>query len=63
MESIWFFEQANMFSLLCPHKFKAYKKQHNFNTYKKSDYIYFEEDNANISVYQLANFRDMFTSV
>ena len=47
MESIWFFEQANMFSLLCPHKFKAYKKQHNFNTYKKSDYIYFEEDNAN----------------
>jgi CRP-like cAMP-binding protein len=33
--------------MLCPHKFKAYKKEHDFLKYKKEDYIYFEEDNAN----------------
>ena len=47
MECIWFFEDVNLFSVLCPHKFKAYKKQHDFNSYKKNDYIYFEEDQSN----------------
>ena len=30
-----------------PHKFKAYKVCHSFSAYKKSDYIYFEDDAAN----------------
>lgn len=47
MSTIWFFEDSNLFSMLCPHKFKAYKKDHSFNFYNKSDYIYFEEDSAN----------------
>lgn len=47
MKSIWAFEEVNLFSMLCPHKFKAYKKEHYFNTYKKEDFIYFEADNAN----------------
>ncbi len=47
MNSIWIFEDVNLFSLLCPHKFKAYKNTHDFDAYKKSDYIYFEEDAAN----------------
>lgn len=47
MKSIWFFEDVNLFKVLCPHKFKAYKKDHVFNGYKKKDYIYFEEDSAN----------------
>ncbi|MEP2935011.1 MAG: Crp/Fnr family transcriptional regulator [Gilvibacter sp.] len=46
MNSIWFFEDVNLFSMLCPHKFKAYKAEHDFNQYRKQDYIYFEEDNA-----------------
>ena len=46
MKTLWFFEEVNLFSMLCPHKFKAYKQDHDFNTYKKQDYIYFEEDNA-----------------
>ncbi len=33
--------------MLCPHKFKAYKSQHKFSNYRKSDYIYFESDSAN----------------
>lgn len=47
MNSIWFFEDVNLFNMLCPHKFKAYKKGHNFNKYPNQDYIYFEEDQAN----------------
>ncbi len=47
MNSIWVFEDVNLFKLLCPHKFKAYKSSHSFDAYKKSDYIYFEEDAAN----------------
>jgi len=33
--------------MLCPHKFEAYKNEHNFCAYKKKDYIYFEADSAN----------------
>ena len=47
MKNIWFFDNVNLFNLLCPHKFKEYKKCHSFDQYKKSDYIYFEEDTAN----------------
>ena len=47
MNSIWIFEDVNLFNLLCPHKFKKYKACHSFDAYKKSDYIYFEEDAAN----------------
>jgi CRP-like cAMP-binding protein len=47
MSAIWFFEDVNLFNMLCPHKFKAYKNDHEFNRYHKEDYIYFEEDQAN----------------
>jgi CRP-like cAMP-binding protein len=41
------FEDVNLLTMLCPHKFNAFKKVHSFNAYRKSDYIYFEEDSAN----------------
>ena len=47
METFWFFEDVNLFNMLCPHKFKAYKVTHNFRQYRKQDYIYFEEDQSN----------------
>lgn len=47
MSNIWYLESVNLFNILCPHKFKAYKKDHVFNKYSKTDYIYFEEDAAN----------------
>lgn len=47
MNSLWFFDDVNLFKVLCPHKFKAYKSNHDFDSYKKTDYIYFEEDSAN----------------
>lgn len=47
MKSFWIFEDVNLFSMLCPHKFKTYKKGHDFQSYAKEDYIYFQEDSAN----------------
>jgi CRP-like cAMP-binding protein len=47
MKSIWVFEDVNLFKILCPHKFKEYKSNHDFDAYKKQDYIYFEEDTSN----------------
>ncbi|MFK7832595.1 MAG: Crp/Fnr family transcriptional regulator [Winogradskyella sp.] len=47
MNSIWVFEEVNLFNLLCPHKFKTYAACHTFDDYKKTDYIYFEDDAAN----------------
>lgn len=46
MSTIWMFEDVNLFTMLCPHKFEAFKKTHNFNAYDKSDYIYFQTDSA-----------------
>lgn len=53
MKSIWFCERTNMFSLLCPHKFKDYTNIHELDNYKNKDYIYFEEDAAH-KVYLIA---------
>ncbi|WGD34095.1 Crp/Fnr family transcriptional regulator [Olleya sp. YS] len=47
MNSLWFFEDVNLFKKLCPHLFEAYKSDHHFDAYKKKDYIYFTEDSAN----------------
>ncbi len=54
MKSLWFFDDVNLFKVLCPHKFKEYKEHHDFDAYKKKDYIYFEEDSAN-KVYLIEN--------
>lgn len=44
---VWYFDDVNLFKILCPHKYPEYKKNHSLDNYKKSDYIYFEEDQAN----------------
>ncbi len=54
MNSLWFFEDINLFKVLCPHKFKSYREEHQFDLYKKSDYIYCEKDAAN-KVYLIQN--------
>ncbi len=46
MKSLWFFEDVNLYNILCPHKMEAYRKNHDFDSYKKKDYIYFEDDSA-----------------
>ena len=44
MSKLWCLENVNLFKILCPHKFGAYKNSHKFKHYGKSDYIYFEKD-------------------
>ena len=46
MNTLWYFENVNVFNLLCPHKLKEYKECHSFDRYKKNDYVYFESDAA-----------------
>lgn len=47
MRNLWYLESVNLFNILCPHKLAAYKENHEFNTYNKTDYIYFTDDAAN----------------
>ena len=47
MNNMWYFDNVNLFKILCPHKYPKYKDNHSLATYKKSDYIYFAEDSAN----------------
>lgn len=46
MKSLWFLEDVNLFNILCPHQFKNFKNSHEFYFFKKNEFIYFEEDNA-----------------
>lgn len=46
MKTIWFLDDVNLFTILCPHQFKDYKDSHEFYHYKKNDFVYFEEDSA-----------------
>ena len=46
MKSLWFLDDVNLFTILCPHQFKEFKDSHEFYHFKKSDFVYFEEDNA-----------------
>jgi len=46
MESLWYFDNVNLFKILCPHKYSSFNENHTLSTYKKKDYIYFEEDTA-----------------
>ena len=43
MSGIWYFENVNLYKVLCPHKLKRYEKNH-FERYGKGDFIYFKED-------------------
>lgn len=54
MKNIWYLESINLFKILCPHKFSKYKADHVFNTYNKTDYIYFADEAAN-KVYLIAD--------
>lgn len=50
MGNLWFFENVNLFSIFCPHKFKEYKENHQFRNFKKGEFIYFSDDPSN-SIY------------
>jgi len=43
MSALWYFENVELYKILCPHKLKRYEKNH-FERYGKGDFIYFKED-------------------
>jgi len=43
MSGIWYFENIDLYKILCPHTLKRYAKNH-FEHYGKGDFIYFKED-------------------
>ncbi len=45
-EKIWYFEDINLYKILCPHKVKAYKNSHEFDNYAKNEFIYFTDESA-----------------
>jgi CRP/FNR family transcriptional regulator, cyclic AMP receptor protein len=46
MANLWFLEQEDLYSLLCPHKMAAYAATHAFVRFGKDDVIYLERDDA-----------------
>jgi CRP-like cAMP-binding protein len=46
MNQIWFFENIDLYNLLCPHKMKEYTALHQFSKFKKFEYIYLQGDLA-----------------
>lgn len=43
-KSLWYFEEADLFKILCPHKYKDFCNIHPLDCYKKSDFLFFPED-------------------
>lgn len=42
--NIWYFEDIDLYNILCPHKVPSMKEKHSFNKYKKDAFIYFEDE-------------------
>jgi len=54
--SLWYFENTDLFNVLCPHKAKGMAETHEFHNHKKNDFIYFTEDSSKY-IYMIAEGR------
>jgi CRP-like cAMP-binding protein len=54
--SLWFFENVDLYELLCPHKIPSIGEKHIFYHYKKNEFIYFENEPSE-HLYLIANGR------
>ena len=53
---LWYFEEVDLYAILCPHKVKGMGEKHTFNSFRKNDFIYFP-DEASDMIYLVANGR------
>jgi CRP-like cAMP-binding protein len=53
---LWFFENVDLFNILCPHKVKGMEGQHPMTQFKKEEFVYFPEDASNY-IYMIAEGR------
>lgn len=54
--NIWYFEESNLYELLCPNKAPNMEKNHDPNVFKKDEFIFFPNDEAS-NIYMVANGR------
>ncbi|MDH3709081.1 MAG: Crp/Fnr family transcriptional regulator [Cyclobacteriaceae bacterium] len=54
--SLWFFENVDLYEMLCPHKLEDHKDDHKYYHYNKGQFIYFEKEPAD-QIYMIAKGR------
>ncbi|MFY0599690.1 MAG: Crp/Fnr family transcriptional regulator [Cyclobacteriaceae bacterium] len=54
--NIWYFEETDLYEILCPHKSPHLETKHHPNVYKKDEFIYFPDEQAS-NIYMVANGR------
>ncbi|MEQ8534312.1 MAG: Crp/Fnr family transcriptional regulator, partial [Imperialibacter sp.] len=42
--SLWYFEEVDLYNVLCPHKVPDMKERHTFNHFRKDQFIYFPNE-------------------
>jgi CRP/FNR family transcriptional regulator, cyclic AMP receptor protein len=53
-KGIWFFEEVDLYEILCPYKYSDYIKSHPLSTFNKNDFLFMEGD-ASREVYLVAD--------
>jgi len=53
---IWYFENVDLFEMLCPHKLSDNRDNHQYHHYKKGQFIYFQ-DQPSDHIYMIAQGR------
>ena len=51
--SLWYFEETELYEILCPHKMPHMEGKHNPDIYSKDEYIYFPEE-PSTNIYMIA---------
>ena len=54
--ALWYFESVNLYHILCPHKVKVMGDRHQFQNFKRDQFIYFPDEPASY-IYMIANGR------
>lgn len=54
--NIWYFEETDLYEILCPHKTPGLEEKHHPNIYNKDEFIYFPDD-VSANIYLVANGR------
>lgn len=42
--TIWYLEKVDLYEMLCPHKFEAFKDDHSYNVFDKGEFIYLNDE-------------------
>jgi CRP/FNR family transcriptional regulator, cyclic AMP receptor protein len=53
---LWYFEDVDLFNVLCPHKTKSMHDMHEFTNYSKNEFVYFPDEQAKY-IYMIAEGR------